>query len=496
MLQRPISFLIRNKTIFILLILFFTLRLFSFSTPIDRDEGEYAYFGWLWLSGRGIPYVSVINMKPPLLHFIYGIFSILFGNTSYAIRLGSILYTGCTIVLFYLFLKENFSKTTAIIGSILVIFFFNDYYIESSWFNAEMLILLPLTAAIRLLPKVLHTKYPRPQSLLLVGAYVGAAMMIKQVAIFNYLLFSILLALHFRSIRTILLFTVGFIIPTALFSGYFILSGTFGAFLYNIYIIAGESTKHGLSSDILCKGLSSNLECISIWMLKLYPTLYLPTAIAITGYFLTLKWKKHYRPIIFVGIASFLAGWLAIKGAGWKDWRHYYILLIPGIILGYALLIEYILKNKHHLLFLPLAFMFATPLLVQWTFFATDSKTILYTNLNFLDAKRASSWIDHNVPRSDELLVWDDEPEIYFYTRRKSPSPYEYYYLFEIPAFRNNKEDWWKWLNTTKPAWIVVSEGWNWDGTLKMQKEFFKIHKEYRLSASVGVFRIYKKTAL
>jgi hypothetical protein len=51
-------------------LVFILLRLPMVSVPLERDEGSYAYVGWIWFFGKGLPYRDMYEMKPPLLYLI------------------------------------------------------------------------------------------------------------------------------------------------------------------------------------------------------------------------------------------------------------------------------------------------------------------------------------------------------------------------------------------------------------------------------------------
>ena len=64
-------------------VVFIRLRLSSM--PLERDEGEYAYFGQLMLDGVP-PYQAAYNMKWPGTYASYAAIMAVFGQTTVAIR--------------------------------------------------------------------------------------------------------------------------------------------------------------------------------------------------------------------------------------------------------------------------------------------------------------------------------------------------------------------------------------------------------------------------
>jgi hypothetical protein len=69
----------------IIFISFIRLRLIN--VPLERDEGEYAYFGKLILDGIA-PYKEAYNMKLPGTYAMYALIMEFFGRNIYGIHLG------------------------------------------------------------------------------------------------------------------------------------------------------------------------------------------------------------------------------------------------------------------------------------------------------------------------------------------------------------------------------------------------------------------------
>jgi 4-amino-4-deoxy-L-arabinose transferase-like glycosyltransferase len=77
------------------------IRLRLLDVPLDRDEGEYAYFGQLLLA-RVPPYALAYNLKLPGIYGVYALILAVFGQTPAGIRTGLILTTSATTVATYL----------------------------------------------------------------------------------------------------------------------------------------------------------------------------------------------------------------------------------------------------------------------------------------------------------------------------------------------------------------------------------------------------------
>jgi hypothetical protein len=84
------------------------LRIHLIDTPLERDEGEYAYAGQLMLQGIP-PYQLACNMKLPGTYAAYALILAAFGQTIAAIHAGLLLVNAGAIVLIYLLGRRLYS---------------------------------------------------------------------------------------------------------------------------------------------------------------------------------------------------------------------------------------------------------------------------------------------------------------------------------------------------------------------------------------------------
>jgi len=134
-----------GKWILLLIVfIFIVLRLPSLSLPLERDEGAYAYIGWEWINGNKLPYKDMFEMKPPLIHFVYGLISKGFGNTAEGIRFVSLIWSILIIAAFYLIVRAYHDENSALWMTGVLAFYMADYWTQATGFNAEMLVLLPM----------------------------------------------------------------------------------------------------------------------------------------------------------------------------------------------------------------------------------------------------------------------------------------------------------------------------------------------------------------
>ena len=77
----------KGRSILLLILAVVTaIRVRLWNMPLERDEGEYAYAGWLLLHG-GIPYEQAFIQKPPMVFYSYLLADRLLPQVSWSPRL-------------------------------------------------------------------------------------------------------------------------------------------------------------------------------------------------------------------------------------------------------------------------------------------------------------------------------------------------------------------------------------------------------------------------
>ena len=91
------------------------IRVRLLPTPLERDEGEYAYVGQLMLEGIP-PYSLASNMKLPGTYAMHALIMAVFGQTIVGIHLGLLLVNSASILMVFL-LGRRISGDAAAIGA-------------------------------------------------------------------------------------------------------------------------------------------------------------------------------------------------------------------------------------------------------------------------------------------------------------------------------------------------------------------------------------------
>src|ERR1035438_3315965 len=92
----------------LLVVLLFALIRFQLrESPLERDEGEYAYAGQLMLQGIP-PYQLAYSMKLPGIFAAYSVILAVFGQTPSGIHIGLLLINAATTFLVFLLARRLF----------------------------------------------------------------------------------------------------------------------------------------------------------------------------------------------------------------------------------------------------------------------------------------------------------------------------------------------------------------------------------------------------
>jgi hypothetical protein len=94
------------------------IRVRLLDIPLDRDEGEYAYFGQLLLEGVP-PYAAAYNLKAPGIYVAYSLILALLGQTTTGIHVGLIVVTSLATVLMFVLARSLAGAPAGLVASAL-----------------------------------------------------------------------------------------------------------------------------------------------------------------------------------------------------------------------------------------------------------------------------------------------------------------------------------------------------------------------------------------
>ena len=210
------------------------IRVRLLDVPLDRDEGEYAYFGQLLLQGIP-PYASAYNFKLPGIYVAYAAILAVLGQTPAAIHVGLLIVNAVSIVLMCLVARRLIGTLGGLASSATYAALTLSPRLFSPSAYAEHFVVVPVLLGVLVLTRT--SRRERLITLFGAGALFGLAFLVKQsgggFALFG--LVSILVGVqNDRRQNTIAagVFVAGTLAPYAALCLVMLFTGAFGAFWF------------------------------------------------------------------------------------------------------------------------------------------------------------------------------------------------------------------------------------------------------------------------
>ena len=404
---------------------------------LERDEGEYAYMGQLLL--KGIPaYQDAYNMKLPGTSYMYALLMALFGQTKTGIHIGLLWVNLATVAMLYFIGKKLANSAVGAIAA-------GSYALMSvlpgtfgfSAHATHFVVFFGLAGFLALLEA-----FSRPRTWVGVaggGLLFGLAFLMKQHALF-WVLFGALLVgcqtrkQHFAPKRTgayLLLYGAAALLPYLWTVAAALASGNFERFWYWTVKYAGAySGINTVSQAVDLFMLNFNLVRRGAGLFWLLATLGL-------GFLLSFRKALPNRwPVILFAGCSLLS-----IAPGFYFRNHYFILLLPAVALLAALALDALwmrlaragipfLRGVPAALF---AFMLFNGVVLHTGFLFRDPADVVCANAfgrgnPFMESEEIARFVRENSDPDDRIAVIGSEPQIYFYSQRKSATGLMYTY--------------------------------------------------------------------
>lgn len=473
--------------------LFIRLRLLS--TPFERDEGEYAYIGQTLLHG-GSMFRDAFTMKLPGTSMMYALWMILFGESVEAVHLG-LLLTNFISAFLILRLVKKWGGSTINGISASIIFLMLTISQGALGFAAHathFVVLYCLIALIVLENAMQRNSLPRYFT---AGLFFGLSLAMKQQGALFLLLPIIFLiqkkekekSTWSKAAPQLVILFVGAAVPFISLAVYTSAIGTFDRFYFWIF---QYSSAYGGRVDPIVGSLIF-LNSLGI-LIEKNPLFWLLSLAGIIYSFTLIKKTLAQRSLLFLGV-----GFLVIS-PGFYYREHYFVAIFPALAMLGSLVIDYIqarFAENGNGRFGP-AIVLGIILLLSFTveapyYFLNSPEKIVeerYGKLNvFTTSKKISEYIKANTSPSDKIQVLGSEPQIYFFSKRRSASGHIYMYgLMEKQEYalgmQNelaqdiiNEKPKFIMLSLEKSSWMLTPESdmWLWDWYKSYSAEHYDI---------------------
>lgn len=486
---------IRRAALIIILILILLLqvglRLPFLQIPLERDEGAYGYMAQRILAGE-VPYRDAFDHKPPLVYFIYASLIKIFGNSISAIRVPTLFYSLLTtLAVFYLGLLL-LGAGGGLLAAFLYALFSGGILIQGASSNTETFMVLPMLLAFIFFIRGGRSNY------FWAGLFSGIAFMIKQVAVFNFIVFALTPLiplslwergkgrLRWRRGEGLLMLFLGFLIPPLFFTLYFWLKGALPDYVYGVFLVNRQYLRSlpigfwgRMVNGFYTTFIFARLENSVLWVFGIVGLFYI---------FIKDRLQQNLM-LAFWALASLLA--VATSGL---FFGHYYIQLIPALCLlsayaimkikdeaGLALKVAVVLVS----LFLFFAIIpYQYPVYFKFTPEQVSERQ--YGKLSYVVSFKLAQKLKGLMKPRDKVFVWAANPELYFYLNKKAPTRYFNYlrWMESEPVKQEIIGE----IIKNRPEYIV----WT-NYAFNYQKLVWFVIDHYQLIGQEGGWKIFKK---
>lgn len=475
-------------TLIMVVVVFAFVRIRLRNTPLERDEGEYAYAGQLMLQGIP-PYQLAYNMKLPGTYAAYAIMMRVFGESVSGIRIGMLFVLLANTLILFLLTRRLFGLLAATVAAASYTLLVNRLSTMSLDGHATHFIVLASLSGILLLLHAIESQ--RYTTLFLSGFCFGLAFLMKQhgilFAVFGGLFWAWSIWKQSASWRKIIageiVLAAGVVVPFLLTCALIWHTGLFRKFwFWTINYAAAYEKILDLSEGWKL------LQIILPWVPR-PNSIFLMAALGLTAIF----WNRCAREEK-VFVLSFTSFSLLAVCPGFYFRPHYFLVLLPAVAmlagLGISAAYEYLEERAVSPLvaWIPIAIFVISYVaalegqrkyLFQMTPLQVNRQ--MHAAHGFPEAQVVADYIRTRTTAQDRIAVFGSEPEIYFYSGRHSATGYIYMYpLMENQKFALRMQSAMRReIEQSQPRMVVFADnqfswGWRreWDGSEPRMKIF------------------------
>lgn len=409
------------------------LRIRLLALPLERDEGEYAYIGWLMLQGVP-PYTEAYTMKLPGIHAAYAGLLAVFGHSVEAIRGGLILVNLASVILIYRLCRQWSSRVGAVAAAALFAVVSLGHTVHGIIANAEHFVLLPVLAGIWLLQR--SQACHRLLTVCGAGLCFGMAILVKQTAVV-FLVFALTwMAWNWRM--------SGFAAPRkfatrvmGLLAGPLVLYGMLCAWMAaagtfdNFWRWTVEYPREYVSQVSWSSGIDLFLLTAVPIAMFAWPAILL----AAVGIYASLRSAGRATQGVFLVLFTVFSFLAVCPGLYFRE--HYFLFLIPSVAMAGGVAVDLLSQTLR----LRGRFVMLVMLVIasaSWSLYADSDvlfrlppekvSRLMYGENPFPESSAIAEYIENSTPPSARVAMLGSEPQILFLARRRSATGFLYMY--------------------------------------------------------------------
>ena len=409
----------------VILVAAFLIRWRLRDCPLERDEGEYAYIGHLLLEGVA-PYGVAGNHKFPGAYLAYAAIMALFGETTPAIHIGLLIVNLITAALLFFLARRLAGNVAGLAATAAWVVTSASASVFGNAAHLTHFVMLAVVAGLLLLWRGLETEKRWP--LIVGGMCLGASVIVRQTSLVFVafgIVFFWLAARRKREGATAcaVLVAASSAIPIVLMGLWLWIAGVFPQFWRWTFLEAAAYGSQVSFPDGVHKFLQSTPKAIG-WNFPIWTGAAIGLAVALA---------KRARSDWFL-VGFFVAGFIALL-PGFYFREHYYVQLLPAVALLFGLAVAKAFSLSRFLRSSAIAgglIALFLPLLGQRNYFLAPTPTALsreiYGGNPFPEAIEVARYIEANSTPDEAIAVLGSEPEIFFYSHRRSATSLIYTY--------------------------------------------------------------------
>ena len=428
-----------------LLLAVLVLRLRLLDIPLERDEGDYAYFAMLMTQGVS-PVDEIVRIRFPLTSALYAIIITAFGHSAAGVHAGLLVVNLASLSLLFLIGRKMLGPVAGLMAAAFLGILDLSPTVHGLSANREHFLIAFALAGFLVLERAIESR--RGSTFLFAGVLMGLAFLVKQHGA-AFILFGglYLVSRHIRwSARSLewrkllregLAYSLGVFLCYGLVCLLYAAYGEFDRFWYRT-VVSTSSYASTLTWE-------QSLPVLMPKLASLFDTSRLIFCLSIFGC-AACHWSHSVRQHAgwLRGFALFSA--LAVA-PGFYFRSHYWILLMPAAALAAAAAVVTIHESLRTrvpprsltaalagLVILALALPIAAQREYLLDSTPAQANRLVYPGNPFVEAVAAAEHLKERTHENDRILVLGSEPEILFYAARRSVTRHVYMYDLMQPT--------------------------------------------------------------
>lgn len=482
----------------IVILLTLALRIRLLGIPIERDVGEFAYVGQQMLLGVP-PYGESYSDRMPGIYAIYSVILFIFGQTQVAVHLGLLIINMMAIFFIFLSMRRLFDNLTGLLSAAFFAVLSVSRSVHGFSANSEHFVIAFAMCGIFLLLLAIDSK--RLGTFFWSGFLFGISFIMKQpglVFVFFGLVY-IMLSSYKRSfdfnrkMSECIRFLFGAILPFGLACFLLMLAGVYSKFRFWSFTYVYEY--------LIGVAPSFNPAFFKARVLEVMGHSWIIWVAGVVGAVACLWNKKERLKWLFLIPFFLLSAYAVFPGFYFR--RHYFILLLPAIAslaaVGARSVTNLFPRAKNILTPLLCIPLLAVPIykdrdfLFQMT--PDEACRATYSVNPFPESLEIASYLKSKTMEDDYIAVLGSEPQIFFYSKRRSATGHIYtYMMMETHKYAPYmQEEMISEIEANKPKFIIfVNIATSWlprNGSDRLVFRWWRYYREkfYKLTGLVDV---------